>query len=82
MRSVNGSKENGFMFSRMLVGVEFNPYVRLLDGGQAPPLDSYTLPEIKYMLKLISTRFTNVTTESVGVNGNHLVLSISLGLLH
>ena len=54
-------------FNREYVGVGFGPYTKHWVGTELPYWNSYSVEDIKDMLKVVTTKFTNIATYSMGV---------------
>ena len=63
----------GQTFNKQYVGVAYSPYVKNWEGSQTPYWNSYSLDDIKQMLKIVSTKFTSVSTYGMGVSRKKVV---------
>lgn len=69
------SSTNGF--DQKYTGVVYSAYVkRAEDGKEIPDWKTYSLNDIKTMLEVVATRFSNVATYGVGADNGILKNSI------
>lgn len=60
----------GYEFSKDHFGVSFSPYAKNFEGdGRTPVWSSYSMEDVRTMIKVVSTRFSRIATYSAGANG-------------
>lgn len=55
-------------FNKQYVGVAYSPYVKNFEGTATPYWNSYTLDDLKQQLRIVSSKFTSISTYSMGIN--------------
>lgn len=55
-------------FNKQFVGVAYSPYVKNFEGTATPYWNTYSIDDIKQQLRIVSSKFSSVSTYSMGVN--------------
>lgn len=61
-----------YEFSRDYFGVSFSPYAKDFEGDKTPPWNTYSMEDVRVMVKIVSTRFSKMATYSAGTSGKNI----------